>query len=400
MSNVLNVKQEGQPVYDIVIAQSLDELASHFAPLALAGHHVCIVSDSNVAPLHADAVKEALSPLCKEIVQFVFPAGEAHKTLDVVRELYAFLIAKQFDRKDCLVALGGGVVGDLTGFAAATYLRGISYIQMPTSLLAMVDSSIGGKTGVDFDAYKNMVGAFKMPRLVYMNLSFLDTLPEAQYFNGMAEIIKHGLIRDLDYYVFILTHLADILTHDKNVIAEMITESCKIKRAVVEEDPTEKGIRALLNFGHTAGHAIEKLKHFKLLHGESVALGMVCAAYISWQRDYLTEEEFYEIRDILVAFRLPVTVEELSAKDIVAATKSDKKMDSGKIRFVLLKEVGQAYIDTSVTDEELTQALKETVLKISEDNINTAFNPEIIKMSDIIANMGDTSDTDTGVTAL
>lgn len=392
MSNVLHVKQDGQFAYDIVITRSLDDLPDHFAPLSLAGHRVCIVSDSNVAPLHAEAVKKAFAPLCREVTLFVFTAGEAHKTLDVVRELYTFLIERHFDRKDCLVALGGGVVGDLTGFAAATYLRGISYIQMPTSLLAMVDSSIGGKTGVDLDAYKNMVGAFKMPRLVYMNLSFLDTLPEAQYFNGMAEIIKHGLIRDLNYYVFILTNLAEILTHDKGVVAELIAGSCRIKRAVVEEDPTEKGIRALLNFGHTAGHAIEKLAHFQLLHGESVALGMVCAAYISWQRGYLKEEEFYEIRDILVAFRLPVTVEKLSAKDIVATTKSDKKMDGGTIRFVLLKEIGQAYIDTTVTDEEMMHALEETVLKISEEKVNTAFNPEIIRMSDIMAAAGDTLD--------
>lgn len=385
MANVLKVRQNNQHIYDIIISQSLTDFPKHFEKLGYENRRICIVSDSNVASFHGQTLLDCLKDSCKEVYLYAFPAGEENKTLDVVRDLYAFLIENHFDRKDCLVALGGGVVGDLTGYTAATYLRGIDFIQVPTSLLAMVDSSIGGKTGVDFDAYKNMVGAFKMPKLVYMNLTFLDTLPEEQYFNGMGEIIKHGLIQDDDYFVFLLENMFEIVDREPAVVEKMITDSCKIKRNVVEEDPTEQGIRAWLNFGHTIGHSVEKLKDFTMLHGQCVSVGMVCAAYLSYKRGHLSKEEYLEIRDVLVAFCLPISVDGLTAENIVAMTKSDKKMDGNTIKFVLLKSVGEAFIDTTVTDEELIDALNETILKAEDEDAKTTLDNEMIKLSDIFA---------------
>ena len=308
----LTVKREGTSTefsYEIVWDGSYERLAGCVENLKLPAKKACIVTDSTVSELYLEEVKNVLSPLFETVTAFVFPAGEASKNLDTVKDLYTHLIENHFERKDILFALGGGVVGDLTGYAAATYLRGIDFIQLPTTLLAQVDSSVGGKTGVDFDQYKNMVGAFHHPRLVYMNMATLKSL------NG------------------------------------------DIKRQVVENDPTEQGERAVLNLGHTIGHAIEKLKNFELLHGQCVALGTVAAAYISYKRSYLSDEEFYEIRDMNVGFYLPITVDGLKSEDILAATKSDKKMEQGTIKFILLESVGHAVVDRTVTDEEMLEAI-------------------------------------------
>lgn len=245
----------------------------------------------------------------------------------------------------------------MTGFAAATYLRGIGFIQIPTTLLAQVDSSIGGKTGVDFDSYKNMVGAFHMPRLVYMNLSVLKSLPERQFASGMAEILKHGLIKNRDYFQWLLAHRQEILEREPKVLMTMIEESCKVKRAVVEKDPTEQGERALLNFGHTIGHAVEKLKNFKLLHGECVAVGCAAAAYLSWRRGLIDEEVLTQISETFVSFSLPVKADGLDPAQVLRTTKSDKKMDAGSIKFVLLRKLGDAFVDRTVTEDELLDAI-------------------------------------------
>jgi 3-dehydroquinate synthase len=265
-----------------------------------------------------------------------------------------------------LVALGGGVVGDLTGYVAATYLRGIAYIQIPTTLLAQVDSSIGGKTGVDFSKYKNMVGAFKMPRLVYMNLSTLATLPERQFYAGMGEVLKSALIKDGMFYEWLINSLYEIYEKDPQTVRLMVYNCCNIKRLVVEKDPTEQGDRALLNFGHTIGHAIEKAMDFKLLHGECVALGMVAAAYIAYQRKMLSFDEYYEIRDMFVPFNLPITIEDIDPEEILRLTKSDKKMEAGQVKFVLLKKIGKAVIDHTVTDEEIMAGIREIYVSDEE----------------------------------
>lgn len=383
----LTIRDQNGPVYDIVFSTGFEELLEAAGPLNLKNRKVCIVSETRVAGLYMKTLKDILAPAAREVIDFVFPEGEASKTLATVQELYERLILAHFDRKDLLVALGGGVVGDLTGYAAATYLRGIDFIQIPTSLLAQVDSSIGGKTGVDFNAYKNMVGAFHQPKLVYMNFSALKTLSERQFRSGMGEIIKHGLIKDMAYYEWMKAQREAILARDPEVLSQLVYKSCQIKGQVVEHDPKEQGERALLNFGHTLGHAIEKLEDFSLLHGECVALGVVGAARISCLRGGIDEAMFEDICQTIASFGLPTALPgnsgdarkasptagasaptpkggaALTANDapalpltteaVVAATKLDKKMEAGAIKFILLAPAGCGIIDKTVTDEEL-----------------------------------------------
>ena len=358
MANRMTVHRDGKPIYDIVMEPDFGGLAREVAQLGLAGRKICIVTDSNVAALYLEEVQGILEGCCKEATAFVFPAGEEHKNLDTVRDLYEHLILSHFDRKDMLVALGGGVTGDLCGFAAATYLRGVDFIQIPTTLLSQVDSSIGGKTGVDFDAYKNMVGAFHMPRLVYTNLGTLKTLDGEQFSSGMGEVVKHGLIKDREYYNWLKDNRTAILERDLEVCEEMVLGSNRIKRDVVEQDPTEQGERALLNFGHTLGHALEKLKNFTMFHGHCVGAGCVAAAHMSAVRGLITPEEAADIRDTMEAFGIPVTVDGLSAKNVIETTHSDKKMDAGVVKFILLSQVGNAYVDRTVTEDEMRAGLE------------------------------------------
>lgn len=366
MSERLPILFNKKPCYDIVFTQSFDELWDELKNLGCENRRICIVTDSKVDELYGESVLEILQGKCLKASKYAFPRGEESKNLDTVREIYKFLIEEGFDRKDLLLALGGGVVGDTTGYVAATYLRGIDFVQVPTTLLSQADSSIGGKTGVDFDGYKNMVGAFKMPSLVYMNLSVLTTLDDRQFFSGFGEVMKHGLIKDALFYEWLIENMYEICERDLNVLQEMLIRSCTVKKLVVEKDPTELGERALLNFGHTIGHAIEKAKNFELFHGECVALGAVAAAYISWKREMLSMEEYYEIRDMFVPFYLPISVDGIEAEEILRLTKSDKKMESGKIKFVLLKKIGKAVIDNTVTDEEILAAINE--INFSEED--------------------------------
>ena len=359
MAKRLTIHRDNNPIYDIVIKNSFEDMKDEFVRLNLQGRKICIVSDSVVAPLYLDTVKNSLAEVSDCITEYVFEAGEKNKNLNIVKSLYEFLILNKFERRDILVALGGGVVGDLTGFTAATYLRGIDFIQVPTTLLAQVDSSIGGKTGVDFDSYKNMVGAFYMPRLVYINISTLNTLDERIFNSGFGEIIKHAYIKDSEYLDYIKNNTVNIMSRQPGCLEEIIYKSCVIKGNVVEKDPTEKGERAILNFGHTIGHAIEKAKNFELLHGECVALGCVAAAYISWKRELISMEEYYEIRDMFVPFNLPITVDNIDPEEILQLIASDKKVEGDKIKFILLKKVGKAMIDTTVTKDEIMSGIQE-----------------------------------------
>lgn len=360
MARRLPIKAKGGKtvLYDIVFDNSFDELPKELEAFEIENKKLCIVTDSNVEKLYAEQIRELLEKKAKKVIVFTFEAGEENKNLDTVKKLYEKLIIEKFDRKDMLLALGGGVTGDLTGFAAATYLRGIDFIQIPTTLLSQVDSSVGGKTGVDFDSYKNMIGAFYMPKLVFTNTSVLSTLPEQQFYSGMGEVLKYGLIKSEGFFSWLVSNLYEIYEKDTDVLEEMIYESCNFKKMIVEKDPTEQGERALLNFGHTIGHAIERQMNFKYYHGECVALGMIAAAHISWKRDLLSTEEFFEIRDMFVAFNLPISITDTDAGQILEATKSDKKMENDKIKFILLKKMGRAFIDKTVTDEEMLEAIK------------------------------------------
>ncbi|ADL34213.1 3-dehydroquinate synthase AroB [Butyrivibrio proteoclasticus B316] len=361
MSGLLTINYDKKPCYNIVFDTSFDGLSDSVAELGFNGRKIAVITDSNVKPLYGDEVVSILKSVSDKVFIYEIPAGENNKNLSEINKIYSFLIKNHFDRHDLLVALGGGVVGDMTGFTAATYLRGISFIQIPTTLLAQTDSSIGGKTGVDFDGYKNMIGAFHMPSLVYTNISTLNTLSDRQFASGFAEVMKHGLIKDQNFYTWLIENMYEISDKDQDVTLEMIRRSCEIKKAVVEKDPTEKGGRALLNFGHTIGHAIEKAKNFELLHGECVALGCVAAAFMSWKKELISMEEYYEIRDMFVPFNLPISIEDIDPEEVIRLTKSDKKSDSNKIRFILLKGIGKAFITTDITDEDMKKALDEII---------------------------------------
>ena len=353
-------KGDVETEYNISINESFDGLFEFLSKESNKKYtKICIVTDSNVAKFYSDEVKSLLNKLDSTIYMHVFEAGEASKNLDTLSKLYENLIKFRMDRNDLLVALGGGVVGDLTGFCAATYLRGIDYIQVPTTLLSQVDSSIGGKTAVDFMKYKNMVGAFYMPRLVYINVNTLKTLDSKQFSSGMGEVIKHGLIQDKDYYDYIIANKADIRNNTPNSLIELIYGSCLIKSRVVEEDPKEKGIRAYLNFGHTIGHAIEKLSNYSLFHGECVSLGMMSAFYISNQLGYISQEEIHKAKELLEYFDLKTSVnsDDFEKNEVLSATKSDKKMDNNHIKFVVLEEIGKAGIRRDISDEMLLDAI-------------------------------------------
>lgn len=359
MSKLITVNVNRKPAYDIMIEQDFSKLSEKLSALEFAGKKCLIVTDSNVGPIYSKEIQEEVKKVCDEVYEFVFEAGEGHKNLDTIQDVISCCIENHLSRKDFIIALGGGVCGDLAGFAASMYMRGISVIQIPTSLLAQVDSSIGGKTGVDFQQYKNMIGAFYMPKLVYINTKTLQTLDARQYYAGMAEVMKYGLIMDASFYEWILDKMYEIHDKDDSVLEEMIETCCLCKQRIVERDPFENGDRALLNFGHTIGHAIEKAKNLEWMHGECVALGCVCAAYISWKKGKLAMEEYYEIRDMFVPFNLPITVDDINPEEIIRLTKSDKKTDGNQTKFILLKKVGKAYIDTTVTDEEMLAAINE-----------------------------------------
>lgn len=358
MNQSMTIFYQDAPCYDILLEQDFDGLYQALASLSMEKRRICIVTDSNVEMHYGTIVEQSLREHgCTQVFRFVFPAGEEHKTLAVIENLYGFLIRHEFDRSDVLLALGGGVTGDMTGFAAATYFRGIRFVQVPTTLLSMVDSSIGGKTGVDFKDYKNAIGAFYQPSLVFVNTSVLATLDKRQRASGMGEIIKHGLIKDKPYYEWLASHADEVLALDAAAISEMIYRSEQIKKAVVEKDPKEQGERALLNFGHTIGHAIEKALHFSLLHGECVSLGIVAAAYLSFRRGYLTETELAQMEEVLAAYHLPVRKSDIDVSAVLENCRHDKKKDGSVIKFVLLKQLGEAFLTTDVTASELGEAV-------------------------------------------
>ena len=349
MSRVLTVNMNKKPIYDIVIEQDFEALANRLEPYR--GRRCMIVTDSNVGPIYQDTIVSKISDVFKEVHTTQFKAGEDSKNMVTVQAVLKELVEHKFDRKDCIIALGGGVTGDLAGFTASIYMRGIDVIQIPTSLLAQVDSSIGGKTGVDFDQYKNMVGAFYMPKLVYINTKTLDTLDARQFYSGMAEVMKYGLIMDASFYEWILEKTYEIHDRDSAVLEEMIETCCMCKQRIVERDPYENGERAILNFGHTVGHAVEKLMHFSMLHGQCVGVGMAAAVWLSCQKGLLKESEMKFILQLNRYFGLPDSVSGLDADEVLKAMGSDKKASDGTTKFILLDKIGHAVVETMPISE-------------------------------------------------
>lgn len=350
--------------YSIKFISTFNQLYNNFDDININNKDICIVSDENVSKLYMEQIIIELKQKVNKIVTFVIQPGEKSKNINTANELYDFLIKEKFDRKSILIALGGGVVGDLTGYVAATYLRGIDFIQIPTSLLAQVDSSIGGKTGIDFKGYKNMIGAFYQPKVVIINTSTLKTLPKLEFTSGMAEIIKHALIKDLNFMNWLEEHNESVQQLNQHDLKTMIYKSDIIKKEIVELDEKEDNIRALLNFGHTIGHAIEKIKLFSLTHGQCVSIGMVASAYISFLRGYINEFDLKRIESILRAYNLPTRTADINSKQIIETTKSDKKVRAHVLHFILLNTIGKADIYTDIIDEELFKAIEYIKLEV------------------------------------
>lgn len=343
--------------YPIIIHHDFSHLHDILEQQGIRHKKLCIIADDNVSPLYMDAIKEIMTSAHNDVCHMVIPHGEDHKHLDTINTIYEGLLTHRLDRESILVALGGGVTGDMVGFAAATYMRGIKFIQIPTTLLSQVDSSIGGKTGVDFNGYKNIIGAFHQPEFVYINTHTLSTLPLREVSAGMAEVIKHGLIANKSYYHYLEKQGEAILKLDAGVLEEVIYESCKIKTAVVSIDEKEKGLRATLNFGHTIGHAVERLLDFNLLHGECVAIGIVAAAYISYSLGQITEEDLKGIEECLVAYGLPTRIDQLQAETIYSDLFYDKKTKNDQLNVILLTTIGSCEIRNDLSQSVIMDGI-------------------------------------------
>jgi 3-dehydroquinate synthase len=334
----------GRRSYVIKIGAGLLDTIGRECGRAHPGKRCAIISDSKVAPLFGRQVKVSLGRAGIEAELVVVPAGEVSKSLKSVEKCYDRLAAHRLERQSFIVALGGGVVGDLAGFVAATYLRGIPFVQVPTTLLAQVDSSVGGKVGVNLKAGKNLVGAFHQPRLVLCDLDTLRTLPIREYRAGLAEVIKYGIIYDADLFDRLERDLEKLLRRDPKVLAGVIARCCEIKADVVAQDETESGLRAILNFGHTIGHALEAISHYgKYLHGEAISIGQVAAAKLSGEILGLAGQDIERIEKLFHRAGLPTNfaLNQGQRKKLFAAMKLDKKVSAGEIKFVLARRIGE-----------------------------------------------------------
>jgi 3-dehydroquinate synthase len=358
----VNLDKRLSASYDIHIGRDiLDRMAPLLAKSGWAGRWF-IVTDSNVLRLHGESLLNVLrrNGLAVEIIEFA--AGEPSKTIATCIGLAEELLGRGADRGSGLIALGGGVVGDVVGFLASIYMRGIPLVQVPTTLLAQVDSSIGGKTGVDLPAGKNMLGTFLQPRAVFIDLAFLETLSPGEFTNGLAEIVKYGIIEDPELLAVIEEGAGGLQSRDAALLERLVSTSCRIKKGVVEIDETEKGLRRILNFGHTVGHAVEAESRYAIPHGESVAMGMAAAALISERQRYLSTEDRERIVSVIGRAGLPVRIPRaLDTERILSHIKVDKKKEGDKIHFVLLRKPGMPFVNGGVPlglVKEAIEALK------------------------------------------
>ncbi|MEI7807217.1 MAG: 3-dehydroquinate synthase [Verrucomicrobiota bacterium] len=337
----------------------LPHLGAECAQLKL-GHRCAVITDSNVGKRFAKAALKSLSASGFEPVLITIPAGEKSKRIAVVEKCYDQLAAHRLERKSFIVALGGGVVGDLAGFVAATYLRGIPFVQVPTTLLAQVDSSVGGKTGVNLKSGKNLVGAFYQPRLVLCDLDTFKTLPKREYISGLAEVVKYGIIYDAVLFAQLERNLAKLLRRDRLTLRDVVARCCEIKAEVVGQDETESGLRAILNFGHTIGHAIENSSGYgKFLHGEAISIGQVAAAKLSQKVLGLPSGDIGRIESLLRRSGLPVKIKlnPTQRKKLFDAMKLDKKVSGGEVKFVLAEKIGRVKFGCQVPAELLAEAV-------------------------------------------
>lgn len=355
ISHTINLKERSYPIYITTSFEDLGKRVMACKP----GSKVIIITDKNVDAFYSEACEKELKQSGFEVFKHVLEPGEKNKTLETVHAIYKKFIEYKLDRSSTVVALGGGVVGDISGFAAATFMRGINFVQIPTSLLAQADSSVGGKTGVDFDGHKNVIGAFYQPKMVFINVNTIKTLPVREISAGLAEVIKHGLIVDEEFCEYISYNYNKIFSFDENVLQFIAKKNCSIKGHVVEEDEKEADLRAILNFGHTIGHAIETVQEFSLLHGECVAIGMVGAFLISRHLDIVAQPVVEEVKKVLLNLKLPVSLPGMDVEKVFSQMFYDKKVKDNKLKFVLPRKIGEVFQYTIDDGELIKKVLAE-----------------------------------------
>ncbi len=354
----LNLLKKEDDSYDIIIGNDLfSDISDGLLKLKIG--KVAIITDSNVRKLYGDRFLSTLKDKGLDAVLVSFPAGEENKTRKTKEKIEDVLITNGLNRDGVIIALGGGVVGDLAGFIASTFTRGVPYLNVPTTLLAMVDSSIGGKTAVDTPHGKNLIGTFYQPKKVFIDISVLKTLPREEMLNGIAEMIKHGVIDEHRFFVFMEEYMQDIFSLDNEVLIKAIKWSCMIKKNVVEEDEKESSFRKILNFGHTIGHAIEKTANYKLSHGESVALGMITETKIAQEIGLINEIESNKIFDLIKKAEFQGSLSKIDSGKIIENTRYDKKSIGGMAKYVLPRKIGKVEIDVEVREEIVSKVLGE-----------------------------------------
>lgn len=348
----------GERSYPIYIGQDLINQASLYSR-HIHGKQILVVSNTTVAPLYLQQVMDNLTGF--DAHSLVLPDGEKYKTIETINQIYDYLLQHNFDRSCTLIALGGGVIGDMTGFAAATYQRGVAFIQVPTTLLAQVDSSVGGKTGVNHPLGKNMIGAFHQPNCVIIDTHTLNTLEDRELSAGIAEIIKYGILADRPFFDWLQEHMNELNNRQTVALVYAIETSCRIKAEVVADDETEKGRRALLNLGHTFGHAIEtNMGYGNWLHGEAVAVGMIMAADLSFRMGWIDGRQYHDIENLVDRGNLPTRApKDLSYEQFIKVMARDKKALGGLIRLVLIKTIGEAVVSADYDQDLLKQCIDE-----------------------------------------
>lgn len=348
----------GKRSYPIYISRNiLSEIGADLKKKAIARRYA-VIADEQVTELYGEILQKSFSNAGVEAVYFSFPAGEKSKKLSTLGSLASRLASAGFDRKDGIVGFGGGVAGDLAGFLAASYMRGIPFVQIPTTLLAQVDSSVGGKTGVDIPEGKNLLGAFYQPQAVYIDIAVLATLPRQEYLSGLAEVIKYGVIYDRLFFHFLRKSKDAIFAFDDDILSKMIVRCCEIKAEVVAADEKEGGVRRILNFGHTIGHAVEGASNYTLIHGLAVSIGMAAASRLAVLTGHLSAGERDELLTLLHTFDLPLEIpKEYDRERIRKYLLTDKKAIGGRIFYVLPTSIGTTEITDDVTDKQLDQVL-------------------------------------------
>lgn len=350
----------GERSYDIVIGSNiLDALGTSLEQFEFS-RKIALISNPTVYGLYGDRVAKSLSAAGFELEEKIIPDGEEYKNLAWVQEIYEELLRARLDRKSALMALGGGVVGDITGFAASTYMRGIDYIQVPTTLLAQVDSSVGGKTGVNHALGKNMIGTFWQPRLVWIDIETLRTLPRREFLSGLAEVIKYGVIWDEGFFEFLEKNREKIMSLDKDSLIAVIRRSCEIKSEVVSMDERESGLRAILNYGHTIGHAVETATGYKkYLHGEAVAIGMCLEARLSHLAGLIDKKQVERVEALIASYELPFQLPgDIDLHSFFSSMQLDKKAVAGDIKFILPEKIGAVKIQGGIPPEEIRKLIK------------------------------------------